>query len=349
MPSKIRLISTVLAGCGVAWLSAPQLASQAPAPGQAGPGGRGGPPQQYWVQKTKGGVYLPPNKPLTKLADLKAKYKGRPAWNEVVLKDTELQAEYHSAPAGTKQSPRFHPCTVSVLVVFEGEMQWQVENQEAFTAKRGSIVNLPPFTMFSFEVIGSTAATWIEVNPVHYDTVYPVESPAPAAAPGAVLTKIAFNRRPAPYAAPNKPHWNLHDSVKANPERPGGVQVLTDHMYANANYGFADPNDPANPNRGNPDAGRGGRGGRGGQAADSGPWDPKMPFGHLHAGSAEWWIVLVGHISGKFETGEVIGAEGDVLYAPPYTWHQMANYGPGASCRLTFGAYDPVNFGVVRD
>src|SRR6185436_18942164 len=75
MPSKIRLISTVLAGCGAAWLSAPQLASQAPAPGQAGPGGRGGPPQQYWVQKTKGGVYLPPNKPLMKLADLKAKYK----------------------------------------------------------------------------------------------------------------------------------------------------------------------------------------------------------------------------------------------------------------------------------
>jgi mannose-6-phosphate isomerase-like protein (cupin superfamily) len=74
-----------------------------------------------------------------------------------------------------------------------------------------------------------------------------------------------------------------------------------------------------------------------------------VPFGHLHAGSAEWWIVMVGHISGKFETGEVIGAEGDVLYAPPYTWHQMANSGPGASCRLTFGAYDPVNFGVVRE
>jgi mannose-6-phosphate isomerase-like protein (cupin superfamily) len=173
-----------------------------------------------------------------------------------------------------------------------------------------------------------------------------IESPAPAANPGAVLTKIAFNRQPGPYVAPNQPHFNLHDSVKANPERPGGVQIRTDHMYANANYGFADPNDPLNPNRGNPEAGRGGRGG---QAADSGPFDPKVPFGHLHAGSAEWWIVLVGHISGKFESGEVIGAEGDLLYAPPYTWHQMANVGAGASCRLTFGAYDPVNFQVVRD
>jgi mannose-6-phosphate isomerase-like protein (cupin superfamily) len=345
MRLSLRATSAAIAVFGCAWLSTERLASQAPG-GQGGAGGRGGPPQQYWVQKTKGGVYIPPNKPLHKVADLKAKHKGQATWNEVVIKDTELQAEYHSAAAGTKVTPRFHPGTVSVLVVFEGEMRWQVENQQPFTATRGSIVNLPPFTMHSFEVIGSVPALWIEVNPVHYDTVFPVESPAPPAAPGAVLTKIQFNRRPGPYVAPNQPHWNLHDSVKANPERPGGVQVLTDHMYANANYGFADPNDPANPNRGNPNAGRGGRGG---PPADTGPWDPKKPFGHLHAGSAEWWIVLTGHISGKFETGEVIGAEGDVLYAPPYTWHQMANYGPGASCRLTFGAYDPVNFGVVRD
>ena len=115
-------------------------------------------------------------------------------------------------------------------------------------------------------------------------------------------------------------------------------------MYANANYGFADPNDPLNPNRGNP-AGRVGRG----AAPPAGPFNPKVPFGHLHADSAEWWIVLTGHISGKFETGEVIGAEGDILYAPPFTWHQMANSGPGPSCRLTFGAYDPVNFNFVPE
>ena len=27
--------------------------------------------------------------------------------------------------------------------------------------------------------------------------------------------------------------------------------------------------------------------------------------------------------------------------------HQMGNRGPGPSCRLTFGAYDPVNFNNV--
>lgn len=339
MRSSVQLLSTLVAGGACAWLTVVPVASQgAPQPGRGGGG------QQYWVQKTKGGVYLPPNKPLTRLADLKAKYKGRPSWNEVVVKDSELQAEYHSAASGTKVSPRFHPGTVSVVVVFDGEMQWQLEGQAPFTATRGSIVTIPPFTMFNFDVAGTTPAVWIEVNPVHYDTVFPVDSPAPPAAAGAVLTKITFNRRPAPFVAPNAPHWNLHASVKANPERPGGVRVLTDHMYANANYGFADPNDPLNPNRGAPPARGGGQ-----PPAETGPFDPKVAFGHLHAGSAEWWIVLTGHISGKFETGEVIGAEGDVLYAPPYTWHQMANSGAGASCRLTFGAYDPVNFGVVRD
>ena len=66
------------------------------------------------------------------------------------------------------------------------------------------------------------------------------------------MVKTTFNeRRPTPYTPPNKPHFNLHDSIKANPARPGGVQMLSDHMYANANYGFANPNDPANPNRRN--------------------------------------------------------------------------------------------------
>src|SRR5262245_31859944 len=157
MRLSIRAASTVIVAIGCAWLGSEQLASQAPG-GQGGAGGRGGPPQQYWVQKTKGGVFIPPNKPLWKLADVKAKHKGQATWNEVVVKDTELQAEYHSAAAGTKVNPRFHPGTVSVAVVFEGEMRWQVENQQPFVAKRGSIVNLPPFTMHAFEVIGTVPA-----------------------------------------------------------------------------------------------------------------------------------------------------------------------------------------------
>jgi mannose-6-phosphate isomerase-like protein (cupin superfamily) len=326
MSVRIRIAVMLMVAATSASLSAQQ-----PAPRPAGGGGETT-PQHFWIQKAKGS-YSAPQKPLTKLADLKAKYKGQSAWREIVVKDGELQAEYQAVAPGTKVSPRMHPSTASFLVVFEGEMRWQIENQQPFTAKRGSIVNIPSYTIFSYDVTSSVPAVFIEVNPIHFDTVYPASEPPPAALPGREVIKAAFNqRKPAPYVAPNKPHWNLYDSIATNPARPGGVQVLTEHLYANANYGFADPNDPANPNRG--------------QASTRPPAGPGAP--HLHPGNAEWWIVLTGHISGKFETGDFIGAEGDVMYAGPYMLHQMANYGPGGSCRIAIGWFNPDHFDPVK-
>lgn len=325
-----------------AWLGA----QETPSGGQAGASGTTR--QEFWVQKVKETVYVPPHKPHTRLADLKAKYKGQGTWKETVVKDGESLADYVSIVPGTKVNPRLHPATPSLFVVFEGEMRWEIENQTPFVAKRGSMVNIPSWTIFSYEVIGTVPAVFIEVNAAHVDTVYPATEPAPNALPGRVMVKTTFNaRRPTPYVPPNKPHFNLHDSIKQNPARPGGVQMLTDHMYANANYGFADPNDPANPNRGNA-AGRGRGAGRGsGAPAPTRHFNPSVPGGHLHPGNAEWWIVLTGQISAKFETGSYIASEGDVLYAPSYMLHAMANYGPGGSCRIAIGWYNPEHFDPV--
>jgi len=163
----LTLSAIVLALC---WGS---LSAQEPPPaGREGRGGRGGPPQYYWVQKTKGGVYVPPNKPLTRLADLKKKHAGQANWKELALRDKELQAEYNSAAPGTKLSTRFHAGSANIMVVFEGEMRWEIENQPSFVASRGSIVNIAPMTMYSYEVIGSSPAIWVDVNPTHVDTVY---------------------------------------------------------------------------------------------------------------------------------------------------------------------------------
>jgi mannose-6-phosphate isomerase-like protein (cupin superfamily) len=340
MGTHIRLATLLIVVAANASSSA-QEAPTGPARG-AGPAAK----QEFWVQKTKVTTYVPPNKPHTRLADLKAKYKGQGAWKETVVKDGESQADYVSMVPGTKVSPRLHPATPTLFVVFEGEMRWEIENQEAFTAKRGSMVNIPSWTIFSYEVTGTVPAVFIEVNAIHFDNVFPAASPAPEALPGRAVIKTRFNeRRPTPYVAPNKPHFNLHDSIKANPARPGGVQVRTEHLYANANYGFADPNDPANPNRGN--AARGG-GPAAAPARGAGPapadFAPNVPAGHLHPGSSEWWIVLTGQISAKFEVGSFIGTEGDILYAPPYMSHAMANHGPGGSCRVAIGWYDQEHF-----
>ena len=50
-------------------------------------------------------------------------------------------------------------------------------------------------------------------------------------------------------------------------------------------------------------------------------------------------------ISGKFENmGEYHAVEGDVLYAAPMSWHQMAAEAPsGPSVRLAMGGYQLIN------
>jgi mannose-6-phosphate isomerase-like protein (cupin superfamily) len=296
------------------------------------------PPATWWVEKTKGGVYVPPNKPLTKLSDLKARHAGQTNWTELIMKDPEHQAEYNSAAPGTKFRRRMHPDTGNFMVVIAGEMHFDIEGQAPVVATRGSIVNIMKTTPFSYEIGGNQPALWVDVNPVNFKTMYPGNDPKPPVTiPGAEVVKVAFANGSAPYTAPNMPHWNLFEAAKAG--SPAGVRVLEDHLFANPLYGFADPNDPLNPNRGT--AGAGARGGRG---ADAAPFNPNSTFGHMHAGPAEWWIVQVGQITARFENiGELVASEGDVLYAAPMTWHQMGFKGPGPSCRLAMGAYPLIN------
>ena len=73
-----NIICTLIAGSCLGVLTAQQ-------------GGRG-PAQTWWVAETKGVVYIPPNKPLTRLADLKAMRAGQTNWTEVVVKDPEHEA-----------------------------------------------------------------------------------------------------------------------------------------------------------------------------------------------------------------------------------------------------------------
>jgi quercetin dioxygenase-like cupin family protein len=313
---------------------------------QGAPAGRGGrgPAATYWAAKTKGGVYVPPNKPLVKLADLKARHAGETNWTEIVVKDPENQAEYNSAAPGAKFQPRMHPDTGALFVVVAGDIHFEIENLQPIEATRGSIINILRTTIYSFEIKGDKPALWVEIKPLNYQTVFPGDGPPPPAPTGTEMVKVSFGRTKAVYSPPNIPHWNLFEAAKSG--APNTYRALQDHLFANPIYGYADPNDPANPNRGNP--GAGGRGGRGG--ADSGPFNPNSVFGHMHPGPAEWWIVQSGQVVGRFEnTGEFVGSEGDILYATPMTWHQMGFQGPGLSCRLALGAYDFINMNNTAD
>jgi hypothetical protein len=146
---------------------------------------------------------------------------------------------------------------------------------------------------------------------------------------------VSFTHTPGTYSPPNQLHWNLFDDGFAKCGAIG-PKVLDDHLFASPLIGYVNPADNKCP---------GGRGNVGGGPTQNAPFNPNSTFGHMHAGPAEWWIVQVGAISGKFEgMGEYHAVEGDVLYAAPMSWHQMGAEAPsGPSVRLAMGGYPLIN------
>src|ERR1700729_3564657 len=108
-------------------------------PSLAQPGGGRGPAEYWWVNKTEGGVYKPPMRPLWRLADLKKMHAGQTNWSQQIILDPEQDATYNAAAPGTKFGTRLHPDTPTVFVVVAGEMNFNVEGQQPVKATRGSI------------------------------------------------------------------------------------------------------------------------------------------------------------------------------------------------------------------
>jgi mannose-6-phosphate isomerase-like protein (cupin superfamily) len=325
-----RMARAGLAGV-IAALSLSSVHAQTPPPERAA--GRA-PPEYWYINKGKGGVYTPPNKPLWKLADLLKMHAGQSNWSQQIIKDNLQDVTYNSAAPGTKVSPRMHMETATAFVVIKGEMHFTVEGQAPVTATRGGIVNIMNNTIYAYDVEGAQNALWVEIHPLWYQTEYPATEPPPPAIPGTDVVKVAFAHKPAPYTGNNKLYFNLFDAIAAC--QPVANVVMDEHIYVNPLLGWVNPADNKCPN-----AARGNVGGPGAP----GPFNPQSTFGHLHHGVIEWWVVQSGAISGKFEnTGEFHAVEGDVLYAAPDMWHQMAAEAPsGPSVRTAMSGYNIVN------
>jgi mannose-6-phosphate isomerase-like protein (cupin superfamily) len=205
-----------------------------------------------------------------------------------------------------------HPDTREFYAVIEGQVRFVLEGQaEPIAATRGSIVNIPRRTAYSAEVIGTAPALWVTANQQNFKTLYPVSDPRPAQVAGFTVMKVGLNVTPGAYAGNNKPHFNLFEAEK-DPKFNGQNVVQDDHMWAQAIWGY-EKNLP--------------------------PYDPNDK-GHFHVGTAEWWIVLEGQIRHNIETiGDFTSNEGDVVYAPPSTWHATRFAGPGPSCRLAISTF----------
>jgi len=329
--SARRVVINIAIAIGVLALL-PVPASQAQAPRRA--------PETWWVAKTKGGVYKPPNRPLWKLADLLKMHAGHANWSEQIVKDPEQDATYNSAAPGTKFPIRMHPDTATLFVVVAGQMHFEVEGQQPVTATRGALVNIMHTTLYSYDVTGDKNALWVEVRPPNYQTVYPTSGAQPAAPKGSEIVKVSFNHTPAPYTGNNKLMVNTFDDIIAKCESVNEV-VVDDHVWARPLIGYLNAAD-------NKCGGNGNLGDAGGKPTPA--FNPASTFGHFHPGPAQWWIVQAGAVSGKFEnTGQFHAVEGDVLYAPPMSWHSMDSEAPsGPSIRLALGGYVFINMNSIQ-
>jgi len=309
MKKRALITATVLTG---ALLSLPLMQSQVSSQ-----------EQPSWAPKPKQpGKYVPPHKPHTKLADLKAKHNGRSDWKEVIVEDDHLHAAYISSAPGTKVSKRFHPDTREWWVVMDGQIRFEIEGQQPFVATKGSMVQVPMQTIYSIETIGDKPSLRFEINIAKAKTMYP-QDVKPPETPGIEWIPVVLNRKPGPYDRGNQPHINLYELAKTPDYRDKNFQhrfVHDDRAVSNIIYGYEKNLPPLNP----------------------------KDRGHYHPECAEFWLVMAGQIRYPIENvGVIIADEGDVVYVPPFTFHAPRFYGPGPSCRLAINGYP--NIAHLRD
>jgi mannose-6-phosphate isomerase-like protein (cupin superfamily) len=272
-----------------------------------------------WAPKPKQpSKYVPPHKPHTRLAEVKAKHKGQANWQEVVVDDDHLHAAYVFSAPGAKVSKRFHPDTREWWVILEGQIRFEIEGQQPFVATKGSMVQVPMQTIYALETVGDQPSLRFEINIAKAKTMYPKEVKPPEA-PGIEWIPVVLNRKPGPYDRGNQPHINLYELAKA-PNYRGGRFVHDDRAVSNIIYGYEKNLPPLNP----------------------------KDRGHYHPECAEFWLIMAGQIRYPIEhVGVIIAEEGDVVYAPPFTFHAPRFHGPGPSCRLAINGYP--NIAHLRD
>jgi len=122
----------------------------------------------------------------------------------VVVNDDHLHAEYVSMAAGGKVSRRFHPDTREWWVVMDGQIRFEIENQEAFVATKGSMVQVPMQTIYGHGDHRRTASLRFEVNIAKTKTLYPKDVEPPKT-PGINWIPVKLGRKPGPYDHGNKP------------------------------------------------------------------------------------------------------------------------------------------------
>jgi mannose-6-phosphate isomerase-like protein (cupin superfamily) len=283
----------------------------------------------YFPKPTARTPWTAPMKPVTRLADVRTKHKGEASWRELVIHDENTRAFLVQEPTGTKHERKLYPDSPAWWAVLDGRIRFDVEKPdrtfEVIEASKGSYVFVPERMLHSFEVIGNAPATTFEVTLASATPVYP-EKPAKAQ-PGVEYIPVRLSTGPNPLdvADPNgKPwpiHFNVYDLEKQNAGKKSWSQEAIRKNRARGNLicGMAGSDQPVGPDN----------------------------RGHFHSDFAEFWVVMLGELRWTFEgdiPNSIVATQGDIIYAPPKTWHAPQFWGKqGLNCRLTSSTYPSAN------
>ena len=262
------------------------------------------------VQPSK---WIAPNKPVTRLAELRAKHKNESNWTETVVSDALFRGEYISMAPGAKTPKRLHPDNRAWWIVQDGQIRFTIEGQEPFVASKGFLVQVPHRNVYSMETVGDKPSLRFEVTIANANTMYPIdETPSPAAGVKFMRARIA-NVKGA-YDKANVPFIDYNETIAGHPK-----------TKQNQNQFIGDPHGIANIIRGDPKTQTPAR---------------EEDKGHLHVTGPEFWFVLEGQM--EFKMGSLpalVADQGDIAYAPAQTWHRIRFAGTGMATRLAVVGY----------
>jgi oxalate decarboxylase/phosphoglucose isomerase-like protein (cupin superfamily) len=283
----------------------------------------------YYPKPLARSAWRAPMKPVTRLAELKSKHTGERQWRELVVHDENSRGFVVQDPVDTKHERRLYPDSPAWWAVLDGQIRFEVEKPdrtfEVIEARKGSYVFVPERMLHAWQVIGDRPAISFEVTLASATPVYP-ERPANGGE-GIEYIPVRLSTGPNPLDVPDQNgrpwpiHFNAYDLAKANEGRKNWTQEAIRKNRA----------------RGNLICGHAG--------SDSGPGPNNR--GHFHSDFAEFWVVMLGELRWTFDgdvSSAIVASEGDIVYAPPKTWHVPQFWGrAGLNCRLTSSTYPSAN------
>jgi mannose-6-phosphate isomerase-like protein (cupin superfamily) len=314
---SVKTLMLAAAAAGALGLIAQAVAQNAPAPAGApaagapaagaapgrGRGGRGAAPIVAWIPKTtRLTPYEAPNRPVWRLSEIKKMHPGNGSWEQPIVRNKEMWADYIQLAAGTRTPTVMWPDNRIGMIVWEGQIRVSVDGHEPFVASKGFQINIPFRTPYTLEVVGNEPGLYFMVREADHFPLYPVAgNPAkPRDIPG--YTYVQATTTPSRGTIDSngaygpRLYLDYYKEVVNNPQGRGGAFIASDHFFMNNIRGMGVPT------------------------------PPPTNIGHFHAEYTEFWFIIEGKMEHLIEgIPEVVQSEaGDVVTAAQGRYHRAS-------------------------